>query len=249
MLIKQFFFDKYISAWNPPEATHRNNQIYRYSHDDPCLLNTIDILATNPLNDFEELVNRVQRHTKCRESTCLRKKGRKLECRYKAPWKEQHTSILFCDEMRTKKHEPARNDDRLNIHNPEMISIWRANIDCQPVISCELVLKYIAKYASKAERTSESCTAMLTRISTTQKRDDPVVVAYRRFMTEIVAERDIGAQETCHMLQKLPLVVCNKPFTTLNVGRKVLHVILYPRYVNHIYKFDYALDCNQICSK
>lgn len=124
--------------------------------------------------------------------------------------------------MGTKKYEPTRNDDRLNIHNPEMISIWRANIDCQPIISHELVLKYISKYASKVERTSESCTAMLTRISTTQKRDDPAVLAYRRFMTEIVVERDIGAQETCHMLQKLPLV-CNKPFTTLNVGWKVLH--------------------------
>lgn len=64
---------------------------------------------------------------------------------------------------------------------------------------------------------------MLKRIYTTQQRDDPIVVAYRRFMIEIVEKCDIGAQETYHMLQKLPLVVCNRPFTTLNVRWKVLH--------------------------
>lgn len=138
---------KYVSTWNPHATTHRNNQIYGSPREDPCLLNTIEIVTTNPLDDYEELVNHVQRHTKCRESTCLQKKGRKLECQYKAPWKEHPTSILLYDETSTNKYELTRNDDRLNIHNPEMISIWRANIDCQPVVSCKLVLKYIAKYA------------------------------------------------------------------------------------------------------
>ena len=125
-----------------------------------------------------------------------------------------------------KKYEPTRNDDKLNIHNQEMSKIWRENIDCQPIISRELVLKYIAKYASKAERASETYTDMLKRISSVHEPDSPALIAYRKFMTEIVAERDIGAQETCHMLQKLPLVVCNRPFTSLNVGRKMFKRII-----------------------
>ncbi|XP_057873917.2 uncharacterized protein LOC131079892 [Cryptomeria japonica] len=41
----------------------------------------------------------------------------------------------------------------------------------------------------------------------------------------IVADRDISAQETCHMLQKLPLISCSRHFVSLNVSKKVLHRI------------------------
>ena len=76
------------------------------------------------------------------------------------------------------------------------------------------------------QRASETYTDMLKRISSVHEPDSPALIAYRQFMTEIVAERDIGAQETCHMLQKLPLVVCNRPFTSLNVGRKMFKRII-----------------------
>ena len=49
---------------------------------------------------------------------------------------------------------------------------------------------------------------------------------YHKFLFEVIIERDIGAQETCHMLQKLSLVVCSQEFVALNVGRKVLHQII-----------------------
>lgn len=63
----------------------------------------------------------------------LTEEGEKLECRYKAPWKEQIISTLSYENAGKKKI--ARNEDRLNIHNPKMISIWRANIECRPFIS------------------------------------------------------------------------------------------------------------------
>ena len=56
------------------------------------------ILSIDSDHDYEELINRVQRHTKCRRGTCLRKKGKKLECCYKAPWKQQSISTLTCEE-------------------------------------------------------------------------------------------------------------------------------------------------------
>lgn len=131
----QIFFDKYVIAWNPRIISQTNNTTHRSPLDDPCLLNTNEIFSTDASNDYEELINRVQRHTKCTEGTCLHKKGNKIECRYKAPWKEQLISTLLIDIDGKKKYEPERNDDRLNIHNPQIISIWRANIDCQLVIS------------------------------------------------------------------------------------------------------------------
>ena len=71
---------------------------------------------------------------------------------------------MFIDDQGRKKYDPVRNDDRLNVHNIDLIIMWHANVDFQPVLSWHVVLKYIAKYASKEERRSESYHDMLTRI-------------------------------------------------------------------------------------
>lgn len=47
--------------------------------------------------DFEQLLNTVQRHTKCSQYTFLRRKGHQLQSRYKAPWNTQPSSTLVID--------------------------------------------------------------------------------------------------------------------------------------------------------
>jgi hypothetical protein len=79
----------------------------RSINDDPCLLNTNQIFSSNPHDDYEHLLNRVQRHTKCSVDSCLRKKGAILSCRYNAPWEVRDESLLFIDEKGRKKYEPA----------------------------------------------------------------------------------------------------------------------------------------------
>ena len=206
--IARQFFDKYISAWNPRAPSTLNQPNAWPDPKDPCLLSTQQIFSTNPSSDYEQLVNCVERHTKCSESTCLRKKGSSLQCRYKAPWELHPKSALFIDSSGQKTYTPARNDDRLNSHNPTILSIWRANVDCQPVLSIHAVQKYIAKYASKAEKKSESFHQMLRRIVLASPTADPATSTFRKFLAETLVDRDIGAQETCHMLQKLPLTLC-----------------------------------------
>ena len=79
------FFDICVTSWNPRDTYHRSNVIYRSPLDDPCLMNTAKIFAIDISHDYKELVNRVQRHTKCTKRTCLRKKGNKLTCKCKVP--------------------------------------------------------------------------------------------------------------------------------------------------------------------
>ena len=55
--------------------------------------------------------------------------------------------------------------------------------------------------------------------------DDLAAHAYRRLLTKIIVERDIGSQETCHMLLDLPLVECNRRFVNLNVSHEVFKSI------------------------
>ena len=63
---------------------------------------------------------------------------------------------------------------------------------------------------------------MLTRISNVIDSDIPSICAYKKFLAETILERDIGAQETCHMLLKIPLVISSCSFVSDNVGRKIL---------------------------
>ncbi|KAH9293740.1 hypothetical protein KI387_041056, partial [Taxus chinensis] len=85
---------------------------------------------------------------------------------------------------------------------------------------------YIAKYASKEEKRSESFHDMLMRISDDVEGEESTLCIYRRILTEIIVERDIRAQEMCHMLLKLMLVQCSRSFMNLNVGRKVFYKLI-----------------------
>ncbi|XP_059074789.1 uncharacterized protein LOC131874875 [Cryptomeria japonica] len=148
------------------------------------------------------------------------RKGTSLQCRYKAPWNITEKSSLSNDDNGQPKHTPARNDDRLNLHNPFILSIWRANVDCQPVLSIDAMIKYIAKYATKAENKSETYHAMLSRISTNFESDKPAPSAFRKMLLDNLVDHDIGAQESCHLLLKLPLSLCSQTFFLKNVNQK-----------------------------
>ncbi|XP_057835431.2 uncharacterized protein LOC131045798 [Cryptomeria japonica] len=106
-----------------------------------------------------------------------------------------------------------------------MLAIWRANVDCQLVCSKKAVLQYISKYASKTKHKSESYTDMLKRIVGSTNSDDTILLVIQRLLMGIVADRDISAQETCHMLLKLPLISCTRQFVMLNVGKRFFQCI------------------------
>ena len=58
-----------------------------------------------------------------------------LTCWYNALWDLCDESRLFIDDQGRKKYEPARNDDRLNVHNIDLLTMWRENVDFQPMLS------------------------------------------------------------------------------------------------------------------
>ncbi|XP_059076823.1 uncharacterized protein LOC131057818 [Cryptomeria japonica] len=158
--------------------------------------------------------------------TEILEKGMNVEdfwSRYNAPWPLNLRGSKLYEDIETdeKKFEPTRNDDRVNSHNRHILQLCRANIDWQPVLSKHAVVKYIAKYAAKAEKSSETYHQMLMRLSNMEDPNDLAARAYRRLLTETIIERDIGAQETCHMLLELPLVESSRRFVNLNVSREV----------------------------
>jgi hypothetical protein len=75
--------------------------------------------------------------------------------------------LLFLDAYGKTKFEPARNDDLINIHNHDILIVWKENMDFQRTLSLHTVIKYISKYASKAKGRLESYHCMVTRITDT----------------------------------------------------------------------------------
>jgi len=203
------YFDRYESGWNHQPNSQQEQTSSSTTVHYPCLLYTQNILQSKPFVDYNELVNYVEHHTKCTLQTCLRKVGHDVECCYKAPWNLQQTFTLEIDENGQPKHTHACNDNILNLHNLAMLSIWRANVDCKVVISIDVVLKYISKYATKAKNKSKTYHSMLSCISTIYEPQQPVTDGFQKMLVDNIVDRDISAREASHLMQKLPLAICS----------------------------------------
>ena len=64
--VAKSFFDKYVTTWNPRENHDMHIHMHQSIENDPCLLDTKYIFSSNPLYDYEQLLNGVQIHTICK---------------------------------------------------------------------------------------------------------------------------------------------------------------------------------------
>jgi hypothetical protein len=92
-----------------------------------------------------------------------------------------------------------------------MILTWRANIDFWPVINREAVIAYVAQYASKADSQSSSYQEILQTAISRLEDTDAGGITYQKMLSTFAAERDISAQETCHILMGCRLVCTSRP--------------------------------------
>ena len=107
--------------------------------------------------DYHQLVNSVERHTRCNAAYCLRRKkaGEEPSCRFGYPQElREETGVTF-EEISEDKIRATlvtkRNDGRLNSHNRVMLQHWRANVDLQIVVDVDACARYMAKYIAKGE--------------------------------------------------------------------------------------------------
>ncbi|KAK3917466.1 ATP-dependent DNA helicase [Frankliniella fusca] len=166
------------------------------SHVHPCQVNLDDVEDVQI--DIRQLVNHLQRHTKCQKSHCLRPVGRskQLECRYKFPMDMRERSELAEEDGNVIGIKFKRNDQLLNKYNKWVLQTWRANIDISPIVNKRIVYRYIAKYASKSEIKSLCYNQVLTDILNTDGDEGEMSKkAIRKLLVSSCAERDYCAQE------------------------------------------------------
>jgi len=205
------YFEQFICTTNPditcpPAPVH------------PSKLRLSEVIDVK--QDLAELLNRVQRHTKCSETYCLRKnkrKGGKLECRFKYPVELKDHCEIVISEDNDVELLTARNDRYLNKYNPYILQTWRANMDISPVISKRALVNYLAKYISKSETQSKDMTYVMKELLKNTDSDKTAKSVIQRLYIQSCCERDYSAQEACHLIMGLPLVSAGgRKFVNLN---------------------------------
>ncbi|GBC15565.1 ATP-dependent DNA helicase PIF1 [Rhizophagus irregularis DAOM 181602=DAOM 197198] len=174
---------------------------------------------SDDLQDYIELVNKLQRHTRCNPAYCLRvdRAGKNI-CRFGYP--KEITNDTY---LRDNKGQPelitARNDEYVNPHDRLQLQGWRANVDLKPILSMNTALQYVSKYASKSEPRSAAFSEILNKILNENAPDASSLPVFQGLLLHTVAERDISAQETCHLLLNIPLYHSSRRFVTLNLNK------------------------------
>ena len=208
------YVDWLLSTYNPDPP---DNGTWIKPSIHPCQRRHKDIV--NPQDsddDYVDLLNTVQRHTRCSTNYCLRKKQNEteLKCRFKFPFDPCVSTKLEFEPIHTKdgniqykaKIITKRNDPRLNNHQRLQLQSWRANCDIQVVIDYHACVEYLAKYASKGEPRSPVMNLAFNSIVRNCNNNSNPTKVIKKVIMKSLGQRDYSAQETMHHLMSLKLV-------------------------------------------
>ena len=208
------YVDWLLSTYNPNPP---DNQTWAKPSIHPCQRRHKDILSPQDFDDdYVDLLNTVQRHTRCSSNYCLRKKQNEteLKCRFKFPFEPCLNTKLEFEPIHTKdgntqykaKIITKRNDPRLNNHQRFQLQGWRANCDIQVVLDYHACVEYLAKYASKGEPRSPVMKLAFNSIVRNCNNNSNSTKVIKKVIMKSLGQRDFSAQETMHHLMSLKLV-------------------------------------------
>ncbi|CAL1671665.1 unnamed protein product [Lasius platythorax] len=202
------YYDSLVSAINPninePPAEH---------HPSRLQASEINLMS----NQHAQLLNRVQRHTRC-GTYCLRGRVGHQKCRFNFPKDLLSDSKLEKDDKGIWTFTLKRNDSLLNDHNTFVAESWRANTDCKIIASEYAIINYLSKYASKAEPQSSNYKQFFNDIVSSSTAETPAKQVFSRLLIRIVGQRDISACEVMHLLNGEPLFHCSRLVSKIYIG-------------------------------
>ena len=148
------YYDYLISCCNPV-----NKDEWAKPDKHPCKV-PYHTASENLDDDYSNLVNTVQRHSKCNSAYCLKidSEGNQF-CRFHYPFELQEFTHIKYNEISKKLGSDIRaeivakrNDSRVNRHQQIQLQGWRANCDIQLVIDHHACVEYLAKYAANKDK-------------------------------------------------------------------------------------------------
>ena len=181
----------------------------------PAQTHACDIPGGSIDDDYCDLLNMVQCHTRCSTNYCLRKKNKEseLKCRFDFPKDACCRTRLEFQQIHTSGDEQCykakvvtkRNDSRLNNNQQLQLQNWRANCDIQVVIDHYACVEYLAKYAAKGEPRNPLLKSAFNTVLKSMPSNSNPHQAIKKVIMKTLGERDYAAQETMHHLLSLKL--------------------------------------------
>lgn len=172
--------------------------------------------------NLKDLVTRLQMHS-CTH-TCFKKtsKKQKKKCRFGYPLPiSDTTKILNNDEIKDNNNKFCIfkrniNEQQINVYNLDLLLLWNANMDIQPVGSLYGIAYYIAKYVAKEE--PQSIQDELKDAIQAIKEAPPAQFAKQLMLTTkiIMKNRERSAQEAAYILCGLRLKACSRTTVFVN---------------------------------
>ena len=211
------YVDKVVSTTNPavqPDGGNVDEAPPPKTNPHICNLPYSEV--ENFDQDLSDLIATCQRHTRCSAAYCLRTPNGQQKCRFGYP-KPLQPETVFVTEDEDPVLLTARNDGLINSFNPVQLSAWRANVDMQYCVSRRKVIEYCAKYATKSEPRSQPLKEIFTTIVRNLQENSSSLKAVQKLLINSVGERDLSAQETCHLLLQLPMFKASRDFVILSL--------------------------------
>jgi hypothetical protein len=177
---------------------------------------------SNILRELAKLLNRVQRHTKCSTTYCLRKfkNSKEVVCRFHFSFSIREIFTIFnIVNLKWKSFDFVRNDSLLNTYNLIVSMNWLTNIDFTSCTNQHAILRYIVKYCFKAKIKSfkliDVFRDVLSHVHVNSK--STMLSLIIKMMNKLIIERDWIAQKICHHLFKRDLKQFSRMTQMINI--------------------------------
>lgn len=202
------FVDRYISASLSSSGEDGHCSCGHHGHDGDA--DHADILAVRPDVtpsaakfdcELHQTVQRVQMHRCAEGSSCRAKKG---SCRFDFPKDlRTHTSVdayTATNGALSLKINVKRNSAFTNNYSPELLYLWRANMDIKLVGNAYGAAEYTAAYVSKSEPDSSQFGDAIVKALRKTKPEDEHFSVLKRVANATISVREVSAQETMWIL-------------------------------------------------
>ena len=206
------YVDFLLSTWNPCSP----DEGWSKPDTHPCQKSYLSLKDNQMEVDYIDLLNSVQRHTKCSTKYCLRpgENNSELKCRFNFPFVDCVKTKIEFEQVHTNSGESKykavivtkRNDARLNRHQPLQLQGWRANCDIQIIVDYQACLEYLVKYASKGEKASSVLNNAFNNVVQKLTDTSDIPSSFKQIMIKSVGQRDYSIQEVMHHLLSLKCV-------------------------------------------
>ena len=111
----------------------------------------------------------------------------------------------------------VRNYPRIVMHVPELLVLWRGNVDQKLIDNPKQFLKYALKYLLKPEVGSLAFSDIIKTLTKNADENAPVRKVFQKILLKLVGEHDMSKNEAWRIVSGGSYVTHSRPYRYLNL--------------------------------